>query len=135
MLGNFLLLYINVLQGFLHFFHILFSFAQNSVNARESKIPYPWLVFNEKIKVNSVFLRDSTAVSDSVLLLFGGGISRGHTVSCLVVYFYSTRRRESLHFCPLVVIVIAVICRHHHYISGVNLVLEPFLNERSLAQV
>ncbi|KAG6715156.1 hypothetical protein I3842_05G237000 [Carya illinoinensis] len=51
----------------------------NSVNARESKIPYPWLVFNEKIKVNSVFLRDSTAVSDSVLLLFGGGISRGDT--------------------------------------------------------
>ncbi|KAK8492608.1 hypothetical protein V6N11_030831 [Hibiscus sabdariffa] len=49
----------------------------NSVNARESRIPYPWLVFNEKIKVNSVFLRDSTAVSDSVLLLFGGGISRG----------------------------------------------------------
>ncbi|RVW59806.1 Transcription factor TGA2.3 [Vitis vinifera] len=27
----------------------------NSVNARECKIPYPWLVFNEKIKVNSVF--------------------------------------------------------------------------------
>ncbi|XP_028094162.1 DExH-box ATP-dependent RNA helicase DExH5, mitochondrial-like isoform X1 [Camellia sinensis] len=51
----------------------------NSVNARESKIPYPWLVFNEKIKVNSVFLRDSTAVSDSVLLLFGGAISRGDT--------------------------------------------------------
>lgn len=49
----------------------------NSVNARECKIPYPWLVFNEKIKVNSVFLRDSTAVSDSVLLLFGGGILRG----------------------------------------------------------
>nr|XP_011464073.1 PREDICTED: ATP-dependent RNA helicase DHX36 isoform X1 [Fragaria vesca subsp. vesca] len=50
----------------------------NSVNARESKIPYPWLVFNEKIKVNSVFLRDSTAVSDSVLLLFGGSFSKGH---------------------------------------------------------
>ncbi|XVF84733.1 hypothetical protein PTKIN_Ptkin17bG0061900 [Pterospermum kingtungense] len=50
----------------------------NSVNARESRIPYPWLVFNEKIKVNSVFLRDSTAVSDSVLLLFGGSISKGN---------------------------------------------------------
>ncbi|KAM7270596.1 hypothetical protein ACFE04_029810 [Oxalis oulophora] len=49
----------------------------NSVNARQSKIPYPWLVFNEKIKVNSVFLRDSSAVSDSVLLLFGGTISKG----------------------------------------------------------
>lgn len=49
----------------------------NSVNARDSRIPYPWLVFNEKIKVNCVFLRDSTAISDSVLLLFGGTISKG----------------------------------------------------------
>ncbi|KAK3023562.1 hypothetical protein RJ639_044212, partial [Escallonia herrerae] len=49
----------------------------NSVNAQEFKIPYPWLVFNEKVKVNSVFLRDSTAVSDSVILLFGGSISSG----------------------------------------------------------
>lgn len=49
----------------------------NSVNAQEPRIPYPWLVFNEKVKVNSVFLRDSTAVSDSVVLLFGGTISRG----------------------------------------------------------
>ncbi|KAL3375265.1 hypothetical protein AABB24_006646 [Solanum stoloniferum] len=47
----------------------------NSVNAQEPQIPYPWLVFNEKVKVNSVFLRDSTAVSDSVVLLFGGSIS------------------------------------------------------------
>ncbi|XWS50779.1 hypothetical protein CRYUN_Cryun12cG0117700 [Craigia yunnanensis] len=49
----------------------------NSVNAGVPKIPYPWLVFNEKVKVNAVFLRDSTGVSDSVLLLFGGNISRG----------------------------------------------------------
>ncbi|KAJ7970316.1 putative ATP-dependent RNA helicase [Quillaja saponaria] len=49
----------------------------NSVNASVPKIPYPWLVFNEKVKVNSVFLRDSTGVSDSVLLLFGGNIARG----------------------------------------------------------
>ncbi|XP_050379007.1 DExH-box ATP-dependent RNA helicase DExH3 [Argentina anserina] len=49
----------------------------NSVNGMVPKIPYPWLVFNEKVKVNSVFLRDSTGISDSVLLLFGGNISRG----------------------------------------------------------
>ncbi|KAJ3694362.1 hypothetical protein LUZ60_009842 [Juncus effusus] len=49
----------------------------NSVNGKESRIPYPWLVFNEKVKVNSVFLRDSTGVPDSVLLLFGGKISQG----------------------------------------------------------
>ncbi|XP_011078760.1 DExH-box ATP-dependent RNA helicase DExH3 isoform X2 [Sesamum indicum] len=49
----------------------------SSVNAQETKIPFPWIVFNEKMKVNSVFLRDSTGVSDSVVLLFGGHISRG----------------------------------------------------------
>ena len=58
-----------------------FSFLQNSANAQELKIPHSWLVFNEKVKVNSVFLRDSTAVSDSVVLLFGGNISRGGLVS------------------------------------------------------
>ncbi|KAJ4848988.1 hypothetical protein Tsubulata_018727 [Turnera subulata] len=52
----------------------------NSANARESKIAYPWLIFNEKIKVNAVFLRDSTAVSDSMLLLFGGSVSKGETL-------------------------------------------------------
>ncbi|KAJ8773077.1 hypothetical protein K2173_028254 [Erythroxylum novogranatense] len=49
----------------------------NSVNGAVSKIPFPWLVFNEKVKVNTVFLRDSTGISDSVLLLFGGKISSG----------------------------------------------------------
>ncbi|CAL1369813.1 unnamed protein product [Linum trigynum] len=49
----------------------------SSVNGSVSKIPYPWLVFNEKVKVNSVFIRDSTGVSDSVLLLFGGNVSSG----------------------------------------------------------
>ncbi|KAF6167382.1 hypothetical protein GIB67_020688 [Kingdonia uniflora] len=53
---------------------ILYS---NSVNGRESRINFPWLVFNEKVKVNSVLLRDSTAISDSMLLLFGGIITKG----------------------------------------------------------
>ena len=53
---------------------------QSSVNGKEAKIPFPWLVFNEKVKVNSVFLRDSTAISDSILLLFGGNIKQGGLV-------------------------------------------------------
>ncbi|KAG2404966.1 DExH-box ATP-dependent RNA helicase [Vigna angularis] len=47
----------------------------NSVNARYQTIPYPWLVFGEKVKVNAVFIRHSTAVSDSILILFGGALS------------------------------------------------------------
>lgn len=49
----------------------------NSVNARYQTIPYPWLVFAEKVKVNSVFIRDSTGVSDSIVILFGGNLSNG----------------------------------------------------------
>ncbi|GAB4845265.1 hypothetical protein Ancab_038675 [Ancistrocladus abbreviatus] len=43
----------------------------NSINAQEPKIPPLWLAFNKKVKVNAVFLWDSTRV----LLLFGGNIS------------------------------------------------------------
>ncbi|KAI8556476.1 hypothetical protein RHMOL_Rhmol05G0255700 [Rhododendron molle] len=49
----------------------------NSVNARYQTIPYPWLVFGEKVKVNTVFIRDSTGISDSILILFGGNLSPG----------------------------------------------------------
>ncbi|KAG8062594.1 hypothetical protein GUJ93_ZPchr0003g18042 [Zizania palustris] len=50
----------------------------NSVNAKYQTIPYPWLVFGEKVKVNAVFIRDSTGVSDSILILFGGAITKGN---------------------------------------------------------
>ncbi|KAF6174779.1 hypothetical protein GIB67_031303 [Kingdonia uniflora] len=55
----------------------------NSVNARYQTIPYPWLVFGEKVKVNTVFIRDSTGVSDSMLILFGGTLSHGVTAGHL----------------------------------------------------
>lgn len=63
---------------------------QNSVNARYQTIPYPWLVFGEKVKVNTVFIRDSTSVSDSILILFGGALAHGVSVcSCLSFLFFS----------------------------------------------
>ncbi|CAI9271628.1 unnamed protein product [Lactuca saligna] len=55
----------------------------NSVNSRALRIPFPWLVFNEKIKANSIFLLDTTVVSDSVMLLFGRSISKGDIESLL----------------------------------------------------
>lgn len=54
---------------------------QNSVNARYQTIPYPWLVFGEKVKVNTVFIRDSTGVSDSIVILFGSTLDSGDTVT------------------------------------------------------
>ncbi|KAH7536831.1 hypothetical protein FEM48_Zijuj03G0028100 [Ziziphus jujuba var. spinosa] len=50
---------------------------QNSVNARYQTIPYPWLVFGEKVKDNTVFMCDSTGVSDSILILFGVALNQG----------------------------------------------------------
>lgn len=57
---------------------------QNSVNSRFPTIPYPWLVFGEKVKVNAVLIRDSTGVPDSSLILFGGALSTGVQVSSLI---------------------------------------------------
>ena len=72
---------LNFIGGFTRQFNLVALFClQSSVNGKENKIPFPWLVFNEKVKVNSVFLRDSTAISDSTLLLFGGNIKQGGLV-------------------------------------------------------
>nr|XP_048326645.1 LOW QUALITY PROTEIN: DExH-box ATP-dependent RNA helicase DExH3 [Ziziphus jujuba var. spinosa] len=53
------------------------SYTPNSVNARYQTIPYPWLVFGEKVKDNTVFMCDSTGVSDSILILFGVALNQG----------------------------------------------------------
>lgn len=58
------------------------------MNARYQTIPYPWLVFGEKVKVNAVFIRDSTGVSDSILILFGGALSNGIQVISLYIFFF-----------------------------------------------
>ncbi|KAJ4756161.1 RNA helicase family protein [Rhynchospora pubera] len=55
----------------------------NSVNAKYQTIPYPWLVFGEKVKMNTVFIRDSTGVSDSIVMLFGGTLGKGEMVGHL----------------------------------------------------
>lgn len=68
------------LVGVIHSDWSWFLLHQNSVNAKYQTIPYPWLVFSEKVKVNTVFIRDSTGVSDSVLILFGGTLIRGEMV-------------------------------------------------------
>lgn len=59
---------------------VVMFLLQNSVNARYQTIPYPWLVFGEKVKVNTVFIRDSTGISDSILILFGGALNSGAQV-------------------------------------------------------
>lgn len=72
------------------------------MNAQEARIRFPWLVFNEKVKVNSVFIRDSTGVSDSVVLLFGGNVSNGGLVS---LYDFLVFNFKSVCSCNFVIFI------------------------------
>lgn len=58
---------------------------QNSVLSKLRSIAHPWLVFNEKVKTGIVILRDSTAISDTMLLLFGGKLNPGFKPGHLVM--------------------------------------------------
>ncbi|KAF8006930.1 hypothetical protein BT93_K1045 [Corymbia citriodora subsp. variegata] len=45
-----------------------------SVNAGIHLFPLPYLIYSEKVKTTSIFIRDSTNISDYALLLFGGNL-------------------------------------------------------------
>ncbi|WRX23403.1 Helicase [Theobroma cacao] len=45
-----------------------------SVNAGVHHFPLPYMVYSEKVKTTSIFIRDSTNISDYALLLFGGNL-------------------------------------------------------------
>lgn len=45
-----------------------------SVNAGIHQFPLPYLIYSEKVKTTSIFIRDSTNISDYALLLFGGNL-------------------------------------------------------------
>lgn len=46
----------------------------SSVNAGVHSFPLPYLVYSEKVKTTSIYIRDSTNISDYALLLFGGNL-------------------------------------------------------------
>ncbi|KAL1566113.1 RNA helicase [Salvia divinorum] len=45
-----------------------------SVNAGLFHFPLPYLVYSEKVKTSSIYVRDSTNISDYALLMFGGNL-------------------------------------------------------------
>uniref|UniRef100_A0A803MJZ3 RNA helicase n=1 Tax=Chenopodium quinoa TaxID=63459 RepID=A0A803MJZ3_CHEQI len=45
-----------------------------SVNAGVHLFPLPYMVYSEMVKTTSIFIRDSTNISDYALLLFGGSL-------------------------------------------------------------
>ncbi|CAN4113942.1 unnamed protein product [Withania somnifera] len=46
-----------------------------SVNAGVHHFPLPYLVYSEKVKTSSIYIRDSTNISDYSLLMFGGNLT------------------------------------------------------------
>ncbi|KAG2332690.1 hypothetical protein Bca52824_003870 [Brassica carinata] len=50
-----------------------------SVNARVNLFSLPYLVYSEKVKTTSVYIRDSTNISDYALLMFGGNLIPSQT--------------------------------------------------------
>ncbi|XP_077217577.1 RNA helicase family protein isoform X2 [Tasmannia lanceolata] len=48
-----------------------------SVNAGVHIFPLPYIVYSEKVKTTSIYIRDSTNISDYALLLFGGNLTPG----------------------------------------------------------
>ncbi|XP_078427816.1 RNA helicase family protein isoform X2 [Wolffia australiana] len=51
----------------------------SSVNAGVRLFPLPYLVYSEKVKTASIYLRDSTNISDYALLLFGGSLRQSRS--------------------------------------------------------
>jgi len=45
-----------------------------SVNAGVHMFPLPYMVYSEKVKTTSIYIRDSTNISEYALLLFGGSL-------------------------------------------------------------
>ncbi|XP_074264204.1 DExH-box ATP-dependent RNA helicase DExH1 isoform X2 [Silene latifolia] len=45
-----------------------------SINAGVHSFPLPYMVYSEKVKTTSIYIRDSTNISDYALLLFGGNL-------------------------------------------------------------
>ncbi|VFR01415.1 unnamed protein product [Cuscuta campestris] len=45
-----------------------------SVNANVHLFPLPFMVYSEKVKTSSIYVRDSTNISDYTLLMFGGNL-------------------------------------------------------------
>ncbi|GKB14060.1 DExH-box ATP-dependent RNA helicase DExH1 isoform X2 [Tanacetum coccineum] len=50
------------------------SKSANVVNAGVHLFPLPYMVYSEKVKTSSVYIRDSTNISDYALLMFGGNL-------------------------------------------------------------
>jgi ATP-dependent RNA helicase DHX36 len=100
------------------------------VNAKYQTIPYPWLVFGEKVKVNAVFIRDSTGVSDSILILFGGAVAKGGMVHRVLLTDSFSHGFLCLRCCALWLLAVMFQAGHLKMLDGyIDFFMDPSLSE------
>ncbi|MFS7910660.1 hypothetical protein Hanom_Chr02g00108851 [Helianthus anomalus] len=61
--------------------------------------PLPYLVYSEKVKTSSVYIRGSTSISDYALLMFGGNLipsKNGDVIEMLDVYLQFSASKSVL---------------------------------------
>jgi len=71
----------------------------SSVNAFINQFPLPFLVYSEKVKTASIYVRDSTNISDYALLLFGGSLSpskTGESIEMLGGYLHFSAPKRTI---------------------------------------
>lgn len=70
-----------------------------SVNAGVHMYPLPYLVYSEKVKTASIYVRDSTNISDYALLMFGGNLipsENGNGIEMLGGYLHFSASKTVL---------------------------------------
>ncbi|KAM7505061.1 hypothetical protein LguiB_003965 [Lonicera macranthoides] len=70
-----------------------------SVNAGVHLFPLPFMVYSEKVKTSSIYIRDSTNISDYALLMFGGNLipsKTGEGIEMLEGYLHFSASKSVL---------------------------------------
>ncbi|XP_074556601.1 DExH-box ATP-dependent RNA helicase DExH1 [Curcuma longa] len=71
----------------------------SSVNARVNLFPLSYMIYSEKVKSSSIYIRDSTNISDYALLLFGGNLTpseSGEGIEMLDGYLHFSAPKSTL---------------------------------------
>nr|XP_018686326.1 PREDICTED: DExH-box ATP-dependent RNA helicase DExH1 isoform X3 [Musa acuminata subsp. malaccensis] len=72
----------------------------SSVNAGVHLFPLPYMIYSDKVKTSSIYIRDSTNISDYALLLFGGSLmpsKSGEGIEMLGGYLHFSAPKSTLH--------------------------------------
>lgn len=84
-----------------------------SVNAGVHHFPLPYMVYSEKVKTSSIYIRDSTNISDYALLMFGGNLlptKTGDGIQMLGGYLHFSASNTVIDLIRVSIFIHAYIC-------------------------